>query len=64
VNTVCNNNGSGALTLLGVGGFSTDFYWSSSEGVDISAWGQVFNFGGQYDNFKSSPTYVRPVRAF
>ena len=60
--------------LLGVGGFASGSYWSSSEGSYWSsdeagapyphAWFQYFDYGytGAYD--KSTPNYVRPVRAF
>ena len=45
-------------------GFSTDFYWSSSEfGANI-AWFQDFASGLQDDDNKSYTNYVRPVRAF
>ena len=47
-----------------IGGFSPDFYWSSSEGGGVLAWFQYFNGGFQnYDN-KNLTFYVRPVRAF
>ena len=52
------------LRQAGVGGFSTDFYWSSSEGDASTAWTQYFNFGFQTTNSKGSTFYVRPVRAF
>ncbi len=64
VNAVCNNSGSGSLSLTGVGGFSTDFYWSSSEDDDYYAWYQYFHFGYQDDTSKNLTTSVRPVRAF
>ena len=63
-NTVCNNNGSGGLSLTGVGGFSTDFYLSSSEDDDASAWAQSFSLGDQDNRSKVNSYYVRPVRAF
>jgi hypothetical protein len=47
-----------------VGGFSTDFYWSSSEGGVGLAWYQNFYYGSQGLNFKDGTGYVRPVRAF
>jgi hypothetical protein len=47
-----------------IGGFSTAYYWSSSESGDSSAWFQNFNFGSQQANFKDDSVYVRPVRAF
>jgi len=47
-----------------IGGFWTDWYWSSSE-VDVTeAWPQYFGNGLQYGYFKTSSVYVRPVRAF
>ena len=48
----------------GVGGFSPDYYWSSSEGDVNFAWSQRFKDGWQFYFFKYSPYYVRPVRAF
>jgi len=50
--------------LQGVGGFSSDFYWSSSEIDGTNAWGQDFIFGNQSFNYKGNTGYVRPVRAF
>ena len=47
-----------------IGGFSPDFYWSSSEISDGSPWGQHFSFNEQYDQNKIITYYVRPVRAF
>jgi len=47
-----------------VGGFATDYYWSSSEGNAASAWGQYFGGGSQTNGLKSYTIFVRPVRAF
>jgi hypothetical protein len=47
-----------------LGGFSTDYYWSSSEFADIFADGQNFVGGGQNNGGKTNLYYVRPVRAF
>jgi hypothetical protein len=48
-----------------IGGFTTDYYWSSSELVADDAWVQYFNDGGQYNGYGKAVTYyVRPVRAF
>ena len=47
-----------------VGGFSTDYYWSSSESSATSAWVQNFITGLQNTRPKSTTNYVRPVRAF
>jgi hypothetical protein len=46
------------------GGFSSDYYWSSSEYVDDSAWTQGFGYGNQRYYLKDFPFSVRPVRAF
>ncbi len=58
----------GALPLCSGGGLLTGFssgsYWSSSEFVDVIAWGQDFYIGVQYNFAKNSTLYVRPVRAF
>ncbi|MDA3020407.1 MAG: hypothetical protein O3B15_08915 [Actinomycetota bacterium] len=50
--------------LQGVGGFSADVYWGSSEYVGGSAWVQSFFTGDQSNGSKNSTYYVRPVRAF
>ena len=50
--------------LQGVGGFSTDVYWSSSEYDGDYAWYQYFGGGTQNYDAKFSAYYVRPVRAF
>ena len=47
-----------------VGGFTYDYYWSSSEYDASSAWIQYFNNGNQYTSIKYYPTYVRCVRSF
>ena len=52
------------LRQAGVGGFSPDYYWSSSEVVDFLAWFQNFGYGDQNFNGKSFTYSVRPVRAF
>ena len=63
VTTACTggtlNTGTGAS-----GGFSADYYWSSSEGAVDGAWGRNFLNGNQGNGAKSNPYYVRPVRAF
>ena len=45
-------------------GFSTVYYWSSSETDDYDAWVQYFTSGRTLNTRKDSTTYVRPVRAF
>ena len=47
-----------------VGGFSSDYYWSSSEGSSSNAWRQFFGSGGQYDGSRGNEDRVRAVRAF
>jgi hypothetical protein len=53
------NTGTGAS-----GGFSSGYYWSSSETLDYDAWLQYFYSGAQYNYGKDNAVYVRPVRAF
>jgi hypothetical protein len=57
-------NGNASTGRAGVGGFASEFYWSSSEDYANGAWVQLFNFGGQGVGYKDSTRYVRPVRAF
>ena len=55
------------LQEKGVGGFKTNFYWSSAEESDNSAWVKNFypGFGGvQYAKPKSGIYTVRAVRRF
>ncbi|MCF8544769.1 MAG: fibronectin type III domain-containing protein [Ilumatobacteraceae bacterium] len=47
-----------------VGGFSTGYYWSSSEYVRTFACSQSFSTGTQTSSTKDTTSYVRPVRAF
>jgi hypothetical protein len=47
-----------------VGGFSTGYYWSSTEFVVSFAWVQGFANGLQTSDDKDNTFYVRPVRAF
>ena len=52
------------LKEKGLGGFSTESYWSASELTLNVAWDQSFLYGNQYGNNKISTRRVRPVRAF
>ena len=52
------------LRPVGVGGFASVDYWSSSEYGANDAWYQDFEIGGQYSDRKTNAYYVRPVRAF
>lgn len=49
---------------MGVGGFASGNYWSSSENDANNAWNQNFNNGNQNNNNKTNTNYVRPVRGF
>jgi hypothetical protein len=53
-------------TLEGVSGFTafSNFYWSSSEVGNNSAWRQYFANGSQYGYDKDNASSVRAVRAF
>jgi hypothetical protein len=53
------NTGTGAS-----GGFSSSYYWSSSEHAASNAFFQDFNNGTQSSPNKFNSTHVRPVRAF
>ena len=52
------------LRQAGVGGFTPDYYWGSSEASGSHVWIQLFSNGGQFSVTKSGVNYVRPVRAF
>ncbi len=41
-----------------------NYYWSSSEYINFSAWNFNFVDGGTYSNLKNNASYVRAVRAF
>ena len=47
-----------------VGGFTSTYYWSSSEVSNYHAWRQYFGTGGQGPYGKNGTSYVRAVRAF
>ena len=52
------------LHLAGLGGFTSSYYWSSTEYEAVGAW--YFNFNGGYAGTysKANTYYVRAVRAF
>jgi hypothetical protein len=53
------------LKKKNLGNFKTDdWYWSSSEDYGGSAWGQLFSYGYQANDFKFHGSYVRCSRAF
>ena len=47
-----------------VGGFASNYYWSSTEHGASDAWSQDFGSGYQDDNYKYGTNGVRAVRAF
>jgi hypothetical protein len=53
------------LHQQGLGGFASDYYWSSTESSSINrAWRQNFTTGYQHFDFKDNFNGVRAVRAF
>ncbi|MDB4090928.1 DUF1566 domain-containing protein [Crocinitomicaceae bacterium] len=66
LNLMYRNIGQGnALGLGNVGGFASNFYWSSTEFGFSNAWFQDFGSGYQYNFYvKSNFNNVRSVRAF
>jgi hypothetical protein len=61
--TVC--TGGVSNSGRGASGFSTGYYWSSSEAASNLAWDQLFVNGSQSSYFKGiNSDAVRPVRAF
>ena len=52
------------INRVAVGGFSSVFYWSSSEVSIANAWLQDFTNGNQGSGLKNLAHYVRAVRAF
>jgi len=65
LNLMYQNIGQGnALGLGNVGGFASNYYWSSTEIDNYVAWVQGFYTGFQDDVNKNGTIYVRAVRAF
>jgi hypothetical protein len=53
------------LKIAGIGGFSDEFYWSSSESeATIIPWIQYFGDGYSDKYYRGFVGYVRAVRAF
>jgi len=65
LNLMYRNIGQGnALGLGNVGGFASDYYWSSTEYNNVDAWLQSLGNGWQSGVYKEATSYVRAVRAF
>ena len=47
-----------------IGGFINEFYWSSSESEDLTAWGVNFGYGFTFNTDKDLTARVRVIRAF
>jgi hypothetical protein len=47
-----------------IGGFINEFYWSSSESEDLTAWGVNFGYGFTFNTDKYLTARVRVIRAF
>jgi len=59
------NSNTGPTDPNNLGGFATNYYWSSTEIGSANAWGQGFNDGYQANYvYKDNTYYVRAVRAF
>jgi len=52
------------INRIAIGGFTTYYYWSSSENASGSAWGQYWDGGAQGSAHKDNPSDVRAVRGF
>jgi hypothetical protein len=52
------------INRLAVGGFASNYYWSSTEYGNDDAWVQGFFYGSQYLTSKNANRAVRAVRAF
>ena len=53
-----------SLRQKGLGSFSDEWYWSSSQDSDDYAWLHSFKDGIQYNYYKDNTIKVRAVRAF
>lgn len=52
------------LQNVAIGGFASNYYWSSTENDVINAWSQYFANGNQGGYGKDYADYVRAIRAF
>lgn len=53
-----------SVFAIALGGFASNFYWSSSDFDLNNSWFQSFNGGGQGTTFKDNFELVRAVRSF
>ena len=59
------NIGKGASSPnYNIGGFASNYYWSSTENDRTNAWSQHFSTGNQNSTTKNYTLYVRAIRAF
>lgn len=49
---------------IGLGGFTSYFYWSCTENNSYGVWLQFFPYGGQYESIMNGIYGVRTVRSF
>ena len=47
-----------------IGGFINEFYWSSTENDDFTAWGLNYGYGFNFYTDKYLTARVRVIRAF
>jgi TolB-like protein len=52
------------LKVMNLGGFTNNYYWSSSQDGNLNSWGQSFSNGFQLNLFKDTTISVRAVRSF
>ena len=65
VDSVGDGNNTDPSDPNNLGGFADDYYWSSTEFGNASAWEQDFGYGDQVNYIKSSTSnFVRAIRTF
>lgn len=52
------------LYLAGLGGFADSWYWSSTEGSNVGAWGHIYPTNNMTFDTKDKLLLVRAIRAF
>ena len=53
------------INRVAIGGFTSDYYWSSTENTNLFAWYQLFSDGSQGSNGKNTAIVsVRAIRTF